>query len=144
MDSGAAVNLIDAKLWERLKKQNITCKSEKTTRKLFAYGSDKPLDLLGKFNTQVNLEISENVQEVQAYLYVLKGVGPALLGRQTAQQLSVLSIGVNYVDDVRKQYKECFKGIGKLKDYQLTLHINKDVQPIAQRMYRVPTYVHVA
>ena len=38
--------------------------------------------------------------EVKADFYVLKGVGPALLGRQTAQQLSVLSIGVNYVDDV--------------------------------------------
>lgn len=101
VDSGATVNLIDAKLWESLKKQKITCKSEITTKKLYAYGADKPLDLLGKFSTVVAVQAGGKSREVYADFYVLKGAGPALLGRETAQQLKILSIGVNYVDDVR-------------------------------------------
>lgn len=31
-----------------------------------------------------------------------------------------------------------FSGVGKLKDYQLKLHINKDVKPVAQPVRRLP------
>ena len=31
-----------------------------------------------------------------------------------------------------------FKGVGKLIDYQLKFHINKDVRPVAQPVRRVP------
>ena len=138
VDSGASVNIIDAKLWESLKKQKITCKSEITTKKLYAYGTDKPLDLLGKFSTVIAVQGDCKSREVYADFYVLKGAGPALLGRETAEQLGILSIEVNYVDDVRTEYKECFEGIGKLEGYQLSLHVDRDVEPVAQRMYRIP------
>ena len=112
VDSGASVNIIDAKLWESLKKQKITCKSEITTKKLYAYGTDKPLVLLGKFSTVIAVQRDCKSRKVYADFYVLKGAGPALLGRETAEQLGILSIEVNYVDDVRTEYKECFEGIG--------------------------------
>jgi hypothetical protein len=43
IDSGASVNIISSLLWEDLKEQKIKCKSEKSDKKLYAYGSDMPL-----------------------------------------------------------------------------------------------------
>ncbi|XP_060078269.1 uncharacterized protein LOC132557760 [Ylistrum balloti] len=72
----------------------------------------------------------------------MDGSGPALLGRDTAMELGMLRIGVNSVnvvtDDLLDKYSACFNGIGKLKDYQLKLHIDETVRPVAQHMYRVP------
>ena len=35
-------------------------------------------------------------------------------------------------------YKEIFEGVGKLKDYQVKLHVNPDVPPVAQPVRRTP------
>ena len=40
--------------------------------------------------------------------------------------------------DVREQFPEVFSGIGKLADFQLKLHINRDVKPVAQPVRRLP------
>ena len=40
-----------------------------------------------------------------------------------------------------EEYEDLFTGLGKLKDYQVHLHINKDVQPSAQPHRRVPFHV---
>ena len=39
---------------------------------------------------------------------------------------------------VMSDYKEIFEGVGKLKDYQVKLHVNPDVPPVAQRVRRTP------
>jgi len=40
--------------------------------------------------------------------------------------------------DVLKDFADMFQGVGKLKDFQLKLHINKNVQPVAQPVRRLP------
>ena len=55
VDSGATVNIVDHETWERLEVNRIRCKSEKTNKRLYAYGSVHPLDLRGKFTTNVSL-----------------------------------------------------------------------------------------
>ena len=35
-------------------------------------------------------------------------------------------------------YKGVFDGVGKLKDYQVKLHVNPDVPPVAQPVRRTP------
>lgn len=82
IDSGAAVNIIDSEMWNKLKSNKIKCVSEKTDKRLFAYGSEKPLNLLGKFTTQVSLKDS-NVN-IESDFYVMQDRGPALLGKDTA------------------------------------------------------------
>ena len=42
--SRASVNIISSLLWEDLIEQTIKCKSEKSNKKLYAYGSDIPLN----------------------------------------------------------------------------------------------------
>ena len=39
--------------------------------------------------------------------------------------------------DIVKNFADVFSGVGKLKDYQLKLHINKDVNPVAQPVRRL-------
>ena len=137
IDSGATVNIIDKSTWASLKAKHIKCKSERSNKKLYTYSSDKPLDLIGKFSTVVSLKGPH--QEIEADFYVINGEGPALLGKQTAMDLGVLKIEINAVqDDKLKKYAECFNGIGKLSDYELKLHIDDSVEPVAQRMYRIP------
>lgn len=141
IDSGATVNIIDRALWEQLKEKHIKCVSEKTDKKLYAYGSDAPLKLMGKFTA--NVKVPETDREKMTEIYVMDGKGQALLGKPTAIELGVLHVGlrVNNVTDTENavaNYPECFDGIGKLEGYQLKLHINENVTPVAQSMYRVP------
>ena len=72
---------------------------------------------------------------------VINGKGAALLGRDTAKQLGVLKLGtrictVTFHETNMSDYKEIFEGVGKLKDYQVKLHVNLDVPPVAQPLRR--------
>lgn len=46
VDSGVSVNIIGSSLWKDLKRNKIKCVTEKTDKKLYTYGSTKPLVLL--------------------------------------------------------------------------------------------------
>ena len=59
----------------------------------------------------------------------------------TGPQLGVLRLQIpvnNVVDynELMTRYKNVFTGIGKLKDFQLNLHIDQQVQPAAQTLRR--------
>ncbi|XP_014673090.1 PREDICTED: uncharacterized protein LOC106813466 [Priapulus caudatus] len=138
IDSGASANIICQSLWEQLKEKRIKCASQKCTKQLFAYGSKVPLPVIGTFqctavvqNTQVNAEIM-----------VVKGSGQPLLGKKTAKQLGVLKVGLNIntiaSDSIEKEFEKCCTGVGKLTDYQIQLHIDESVQPVAQPVRRAP------
>ncbi|KAK3717696.1 hypothetical protein QZH41_001100 [Actinostola sp. cb2023] len=139
IDSGASANIIDKELWNSLKEKKIKCISSKSNKKLYAYGSEKSLNVLGSFTALTGIGKSET----QAEFIVIDGTGEPLLGRETASELGVLKIGVNVMSvnedvPVMDKYKEVFKGVGKLKDYQLKLHIDPNVTPVAQQARRVP------
>ena len=36
-----------------------------------------------------------------------------------------------------------FQGVGKLKEFKLKVHIDSEVEPIAQQMYRIPFTLRV-
>ena len=64
------------------------------------------------------------------------------MGWSTAIKLKVLKIGPNVMNvknrpQIMDMYKEVFKGVGKLKDYQLKLHIDPNVAPVAQPAWQV-------
>jgi len=58
-----------------------------------------------------------------------------ILGRDTALKLDVLRIGKPEKPEVNAVSENPFKGIGKLKDYKLKLHINPEVKPVAQPVH---------
>lgn len=119
IDSGATCNLISRLEWERLKKAKVMCDSRKCTKKLFAYGSKKPLDVAGSFTA----EISVGKTSVMTEFIVVEGHGQNLLGKETALFLNVLRLGPEHVNNVRKgdlldQFSDVFSGLGKLMNFQ--------------------------
>ncbi len=42
---------------------------------------------------------------------------------------------------LQNKYKDVFKGLGQLKDFEVTLHENSDVKPIVQPQRRIPFHV---
>ena len=51
IDSGATVNLIDEEAWSKIQKRNKSIILQKSTSRIYPYGSDKPLKLKGQFTT---------------------------------------------------------------------------------------------
>ena len=48
VDSGSTCNVIDRETWDVLKKKKIKCKSWKSNKKLYSYGSEEPLNTAGE------------------------------------------------------------------------------------------------
>ena len=38
----------------------------------------------------------------------------------------------------RKRFPQCFDGVGKLKDCQVSLHVDRNAGPVAQTVGRIP------
>ncbi|XP_033727669.1 uncharacterized protein LOC117317001 [Pecten maximus] len=123
IDSGATVNVLDQRCWEQLKKEKIKVvdQNRKPKKKLFAYGNETPLTVVGSF--VANIKVKESRVETTAEFFVIKEKGKALLGRKTAMELKVVRLGpeceaeqINSVD-IRNLYPNCFEGLGKLKRF---------------------------
>ena len=147
VDSGASVNIVDEKTWQNLKDNHITCSSvvkQANVKRLFAYASKTPIVILGTFSCDVS--VSGASKKVHTEFRVVKGEGVPLLGRDSAMKLGVLKIGVDVAavseSDVKekivREYPNVFEGVGVLKDRQVKLHVNKDVEPVAQPLRRTP------
>jgi len=138
IDSGSSCNIVDRRMWEELKQKGIKCKSEKITQTLYPYGTLKPLNTLGKFQATV----SAAGKETTAEFIVICNEGRPIMGRKTATELQVLRLGsqINAVStqNIVDKYKACFEGVGKMTDYQVKIHVNTEVNPVAQHTRRVP------
>ncbi|KAL9966531.1 hypothetical protein ACROYT_G024619 [Oculina patagonica] len=110
IDSGATCNVMGQQTWDLLKPKGIKCESRKAAKELFAYVGTEPLPTLGSFTADVMLAGS-NVR-CRTDFVVVKGNGRTLLGRETAELLSLLC--------------------------ELKLHIDESVKPVAQHVRRIP------
>ena len=124
---------------EHAKEERIKCESRKTARELYAYGSTEPLPTLGTFTADVVLAHNNNTG-CTADFVVIEGEGRTLLGRETAEVLNLLFIGLLQANnvtsgqlesDIRAKYKSLFSGVGLLKGYELKLHVDESVKPVA-------------
>lgn len=100
--------------------------------------STKPLALLGEFESDVSL-IDNTCTLKRVKFYVIRNKASSLLSRVTAEKLGVLKLGLHQVnsvtvnEEVMCEYKDCFQVLGMLTDYNLKLHIDSDVTPVAIR-----------
>ena len=79
---------------------------------------------------------------------MVSGQSGCLLGENTVVELGLIKVNIplsvvnnvetSNLEEPLDKYKGTFEGLGKLKDYQLKLHIDRDVHPIAQPMRRIP------
>ena len=138
LDTGATVNLIEESDYLRLKEVVL----KKTSTKIFPYDSQVSLKILGKFETVI--ETHERVTCAEFYV-VRKNTkaGGSLICYKTAHELGLITV-VNRVlntDSPINKYKDVFSGIGKMRNYQVKLHIDKTVKPVAQAHRRIPFHV---
>ena len=141
-DSGAYSNVIDERTWEQLKAKHIKCTSNAApqNKQIYAYASDKPLEIKGTFECEVRAGKGRE----KAEFVVVKGRGVPLLGKQTATKLGMMKVGIDvgavtsHAEQFRHEFPEVFTGLGKMKDTQITLHVDPNVTPVAQPLRRTP------
>jgi hypothetical protein len=148
VDSGATCNIVNQGVVNKI---NVNLKP--CNKKVKLYESDKVVKVEGCFDACVKF----NGSSVRTNFLVVNSGSVPLIGYRTAVELGVLKMcdspgEVNSVkigresesakshdfDELRVKYSKCFEGVGKLKDFQLDLHIDESVKPVAQPLRRLP------
>lgn len=145
IDSGASVNLIDEAAYHNIKRLRKTkpLQLRPTTVQIHAYGSNAPLTVLGQLNTH----IESKSRITPAVVYVVQGTHGSLLSYHTATELGLLNVNATTAcsditqSNLEIQYPSVFSGIGKLRDHQVKLHIDKNVVPVTQPHRRIPFHL---
>ena len=107
----------------------------------------EPLKLSGKY--MLNICVPHTQTSFKTEFFVMPSSADTLLGRSSSEELGVLKVGVsvnayesrNSNDKkaaLRTKYAKVFTALGKLKNFQLKLHVDESVTPIAQAMRRIP------
>ena len=141
IDSGASVNCMDKNTFKSVKTEST--KLEKSNAKIYPFASKIPLKLLGvsSLNVVVNGKLHKLI------FHIIDGQCKAIIGYKCSVDLGTLKMCVNSmkaqksngdVDSILYEYKDRFEGLGKLKDFQLKLHIDRNVQPLAQPARKMP------
>ena len=99
--------------------------------------------------------IQTNGRTITDKFYVTTSKGKTLLGKNTIILLDILRVGTlstthlvlqndispeipASTQDIIRANSEVFQGMGTLNNYELMLHINKDITPIQQPIRRLP------
>ena len=112
------------------------------SRKLFAYGG-REIEVVGQFKAKISVGNAKVVSN-----FVVVKCGRFILGNTTAKELDVLHIGPkdspiggscnevksDFANQLKAQYPKVFTGVGKLKDFELKLHVDPNVLPVAQKL----------
>ena len=123
-----------------LEQNKVKCVCSNHNKQLYSYGSSEPLKTAGCFTAKVAVV---NVA-VEAEFIVIEGnLGPGIARRETATQLKVWSLSPNVcVNSLQEEnlFQKCesyFKGLEKLKDFQLNIPIDPRVKSVVQSMHRL-------
>ena len=134
IDSSASVNCMDKDTYNSVKASST--KLEKSNAKMYPYASKSPLKLLGVSH----FNVIENGKVHKIIFHIIDGQGRSIIGLKCALDLGLLKLCVNSTaastgkgngDSILHEYRDRFEGLGRLKDFELKLHIDQDVQLIA-------------
>ncbi|CAB4016774.1 uncharacterized protein K02A2.6-like, partial [Paramuricea clavata] len=140
IDTGASIDIIDELAFNTLQKQRPIALQRSKTR-IFAYGATNQLPVMGQFLATLECLTGATTTQV----HVIKGNFGCLLSYQTASALGLIMLNVNNVkpehathEQLMKEYAHLFNGIGTLKNFEVKLHIDDTVPPVAQTPRRIP------
>ncbi len=145
VDSGCPRNIISSVTLSKFKRQP---KLKSTDVKLYPFMANIPLPIRNKFKSRITVDNRTAIADV----FVVDGDSASLLSRETSEALGILQVNMvseivdqapnqnmsSSIKSIIAQYEELFRGIGKLKDYQVKLHVDNDIVPVAQPHRRVP------
>jgi hypothetical protein len=108
---------------------------------VYPYGDSQPIKTLGEFKTTLRYKNESCVTT----LLVIPSSGTSLLSWKTSTELRLLSLENKVTNaasnQLTEEYSDIFKGLGKLKDCKVKLHIDTSVTPVAQTHRRVPFHM---
>ena len=140
IDTGSAVTLVSERTW---KKWNLNVKLSKSRVLLRTYTGD-PISVVG----EARVAVSYNQQLSTLLLYVVKGMGPSLLGRDWLKSIRLdwKTVGhvesvshVKVLDSLLRKYHEVFQGgLGTLKGIQARLQVKPNAVPKFFKARAVP------
>ena len=143
VDTGALTDILDEDSFTKIN-QCQTIELQPPTKRIFAYGSQSQLTVLGKFDVAVEFENNCTTSTI----HVLQGNHGSLLSYKTASDLRVIDVRIKQVDhtplaykQLVQQYPNLFKGIGKLKNVEVKLHIDRTISLVAQPARRIPFHM---
>ena len=129
--SGSASNLISRNEFKNLQSQGLKIELQSCSKKLYVYGGQK-LEVVGQFKS----ELAVDETNVLKHFIVVKP-GRCLVGYSTATELGILhvgpipnplaescrTVGCPFVESLKARFPGVFSDVGRLKNYQLKLHI---------------------
>ena len=91
------------------------------------------------------------MKSIQTIIHVIQGNNGSLLSYRTACNLGLIHVTVKHICDrprvcdmLVQNYPKLFEGIGKLKNAEVTLHIDESVPPVAQATHQIPFHMRKA
>eukprot|EP00731_Ephydatia_muelleri_P017067 Em0010g165a len=140
IDTGSAVTLVSERTWKKL---NLDVKLRNSRVLLRTYTGD-PISVVG----EAKVAVSYNQQLSTLVLYVVKGTGPILLGRDWLRHIKldwktvgqVASVNrATMLDSLLKRYHEVFQGgLGTLKGVHARLQVKPNAVPKFFKARTVP------
>lgn len=140
IDTGASVNVMSATTFRSL---NNKPKLQNVETKIYAYGSNTPIPVVGK----TSMTVVYKATQIHSEFYITDGTGDTLLSFPTASSLNIVKVTYNVAtgptstDNIINQYQDRFEGIGKLTGTKCKLHVDTSVTPVAQPHRRIPFHV---
>lgn len=138
IDTGASVNIVNKATYMSLPNRPILMTP---CPRIFAYDSARPLSILGSFQGEIKFN---NEVVDKATFYVMESASCRnLLCNHTAQSLNLIHFALSSQPaKIPDEFPALFDGqLGKIKNVQIKLHVDRDVQPVAQRHRRIPFHV---
>ena len=139
-----SIDIIDESTYSRMQKVK-TLPFHRSKIQDFAYCSPTQLPILGKFEATLQSSLKITVSEV----HVIPGNHGCLLSYQSATTLGLIQVKVHRVEEQPKskhenlinEFAHIFAGIRELKDFEVKLHIDPSVPPVAQPGRRIPFHM---
>ena len=146
IDSGATCNVINTDVERKLRTRGV--EPYQCRRKIHPYNSP-PIQVIRAITAEI---AAGGCTPISREFLVVRGNPPPLLCKETAEALNILSIRIppnpsvrhittstpDPTNDILKSFPGIHQGIGRLKNLEVKLHIDKTVPPIARKHSRVP------
>jgi hypothetical protein len=130
------VNIINTESLKLLNK----VKLNEATNRVFAFDSQKAIQFNGKFSTKISTAKTQTTAE----FLVIDRITPNIIGFKTALELGIIKIinNINEYDGIKSKYRNLFRGgTGCLKDFELKIFVNENIQPTRQQHHRIPFHL---
>lgn len=145
VDSGSKYNIIDGSTYEYLKMNNdkFEKRLKQADRVFSGYAQKQRLHVKGKFSAKIVISDKGRELTTIADFYVIPQGHQPLLGRDTAQTLGVLVIGMpsERINNVELQDESNFSVFPHVKGVKLCIPIRSGVRPVSQPVRRVPVAI---